>query len=59
MGPGDISIKGYPQWVAININNSSTKTVVIKNVRLPWGKFYKDGKSPVYFACVMAPVDIS
>ncbi len=41
---GDISTFAYAQWVIINIKNSSTKAVVIKNVRLPWGKFHKDGK---------------
>lgn len=33
-------------WVVINIINSSTKTVVVENVRLYWGNFYKDSKSP-------------
>ena len=40
----DISTKAYAQWVTIDIINSSSKEVVIKNVHLPWGKFYKDGK---------------
>lgn len=38
---------GYQQWVVIKINNSSAKTVVVKNVNLTWGKFYPDSKSPV------------
>ncbi|KAI0267255.1 aegerolysin type hemolysin [Russula aff. rugulosa BPL654] len=38
----DISTKAYAQWVVINITNSSSKTVTIKNVSLHWGKFYKD-----------------
>lgn len=38
----DISTKAYGQWVVIHITNSSTKTLVIKNVRLSWGKFHED-----------------
>jgi len=37
----DISVTAYAQWVVINISNSSKRAVVIKNVHLPWGKFYK------------------
>lgn len=33
-------------FVSININNWGPKTVVVKNVHLFWGKFYKDSKSP-------------
>lgn len=44
---GDISTKAYAQWVVITITNSSSKTVVVKNVRQMWGKFHKDGKSLV------------
>ncbi|KAI0267249.1 Aegerolysin-domain-containing protein [Russula aff. rugulosa BPL654] len=39
----DISTRAYAQWVVINITNSSSKTIVIKNVSLHWGKFYRDG----------------
>jgi hypothetical protein len=46
----DISTKAYAQWVVIRIVNSSQVPVTIKNVALPWGKFYKDGKSPVSYA---------
>ena len=54
----DISTKAYAQWVVINITNSSKETVVFKNVRLSWGKFYFDGKSLVSSASVMAVLDI-
>ncbi|KAG6915581.1 hypothetical protein DXG01_010882 [Tephrocybe rancida] len=32
----------YPQWIVIVISNSSTRKLVVKNVRLDWGKFHKD-----------------
>jgi hypothetical protein len=51
----DISTKAYAQWVVINITNSSSKPVVVKNVHLSWGKFHKDGKSPASSARVMVP----
>lgn len=51
----DISIKAYAQWVTIDIINTSSKEVVIKNVHLPWGKFYRDGKPSVSSTCVMEP----
>ncbi|KAF8668060.1 hypothetical protein AX14_006257 [Amanita brunnescens Koide BX004] len=33
----------YAQWVVINVANSSPRPVVVKNVSLHWGKFYKEG----------------
>jgi hypothetical protein len=49
----DISTMAYALWVVINLNNSTPKAVVVKNIRIYWGKFHKDGKSPVSVACVM------
>ncbi|KAF8726099.1 hypothetical protein AX14_008081 [Amanita brunnescens Koide BX004] len=39
----NIRTMAYAQWVVINIVNSSARPVVIKNVRIHWGKFYKEG----------------
>jgi hypothetical protein len=43
-------------FVSTEIINWSSKTVVVKNVHLHWGKFYKDSKSPKASACVVVPV---
>ena len=41
---------GEAQWVTIYLNNSSTaKTLVVKNVHLDYGKFYRDSKSACFF----------
>ena len=42
----DIRTMAYAQWVVINVANSSARPVVVKNVSLHWGKFYKEGGSP-------------
>ena len=46
----------YAQWVVINIVNSSARPVVIKNVRIHWGKFYKEGRSPASSTHVMVHI---
>jgi hypothetical protein len=34
----------YAQWVIILLKNRSQKSIKIKNVKIDWGKFHKDGK---------------
>ena len=43
-----MSTTSYEQWVVITIINSSAEKVVVKNVSLSWGKFYKYGEWPSY-----------
>jgi hypothetical protein len=42
-----MSITAYAEWVAINLHfrkgNGDGDSLVVKNVKLAWGKFYKDG----------------
>jgi hypothetical protein len=45
---GDFSVQAYAQWVNMYYDNKSKIPLVVKNVSLSWGKFYKGGKLPVY-----------